>query len=176
MRKVLYLMGILDDGDVEWLGKNGSTKYVPSGTVLIHEGSPIEDIYVVLDGMLSVLVKAIGNKEIASLFAGEIVGEISFVDSRPPSASVIAAQDSHLLVVPRSILMSKLNKDNAFAARFYKAVATLLADRLRKTVSYLGYSKGIEYSHPDELDEPLMDSASLGASRFDRLLKRLRIN
>ena len=85
----------------------------------------------VLDGRLTVLVKAIGNREIASLLAGEIVGEISFVDPRPPSAPVVAAQDSHLLVIPRSILTSKLNKDSAFAARFYKAVATLLADRLR---------------------------------------------
>ncbi|HVS89395.1 MAG TPA: cyclic nucleotide-binding domain-containing protein [Candidatus Acidoferrum sp.] len=176
MRKALYLMGILDDGDVEWLGKNGATKYVPSGTVLIHEGSPIEHIYVVLDGKLSVLVKAVGKREIASLLAGEIVGEISFVDSRPPSASVIAAQDSHLLVIPRSTLTSKLNNDNAFASRFYKAVATLLADRLRKTVSYLGYGKWSEDADPDELDEPLMDSVSLGATRFDRLLKRLRIN
>lgn len=176
MRKALYLMGILDDGDVEWLGKNGTTKYVSSGTVLIHEGRPIEDIYVVLDGKLSVLVKAVGNKEIAVLLAGEIVGEMSFVDSRPPSASVVAAQDSHLLVIPRSILTSKLNKDDAFAARFYKAVAILLADRLRKTVSHFGYGKSTEEVDPDELDETLMDSASQGASRFDRILKRLRIN
>ena len=176
MRKALYMMGILDDGDMEWLAKNGTTKYVPSGTVLIQEGSPIEYVYVVLDGELSVLVNAMANKEIASLLAGEIVGEISFVDSRPPSASVIAAQDSHLLVIPRPTLTSKLNKDNAFASRFYKAVATLLADRLRKTVSYLGYGKWSEDADPDELDEALMDSVSLGASRFDRLLKRLRIN
>ena len=176
MRKALYLMGILDDGDMEWLAKNGATKYVPSGTVLIHEGSSIDYVYVVLDGQLSVVVNAIANKEIASLLAGEIVGEISFVDSRPPSASVIAEQDSHLLVIARSTLTSKLSKDNAFASRFYRAVATLLADRLRKTVSYLGYGKWSEDADPDELDEALMDSVSLGASRFDRLLKRLRIN
>lgn len=176
MRKAMYLMGILDDADVDWLGRNGTTRYVHSGTVLIHEGSTIEDIYVVLDGKLSVLVRAVGDQEIARLLAGEIVGEISFVDSRPPSASVVTTQDSHVLVISRSILMSKLRTDNAFSARFYRAVATLLADRLRKTVSYLGYGKQKEGADPDELDEPLMDSASLGATRFDRLLKRLRIN
>ena len=176
MRKVLYLMGILDDEDVEWLGKNGATKYMPSGTVLIREGSAIEDVFVVLDGKLSVLVKAMGDREVAALLAGEIVGEISFVDSRPPSASVVAAQDSHLLVLPRAVLTSKMKMDDAFAARFYKAVATLLADRLRKTTSHLGYGKWNEKADPDELDESLMDSASLGATRFDRLLKRLRIN
>jgi CRP-like cAMP-binding protein len=169
-------MGILDDQDAEWLGKNGATKYVPSGTILIREGSPIDDIYVVLDGKLSVLVQAIGNREIAPLYAGEIVGEISFVDSRPPSASVVATHDSHVLAVPRATLTSKLQTDNAFSARFYKALATLLADRLRNTVSQFGYQKKQEGPDPDELDGPLIEGASMGATRFDRLLKRLRIN
>lgn len=53
---------------------------------------------------------------------------------------------------------------------------TLLADRLRKTTSYLGYGKWTEGTDPDELDESLMDSVSLGATRFDRLLKQLRIH
>ena len=176
MRKVLYLMGIMDDRDVEWLGKSGTAKYVPSGAVLIREGSAIEDVFIVLDGRLSVSVKATGDSEVASLLAGEVVGEMSFVDSRPPSATVVAAQDSYLLVLPRAVLSDKLNADAPFAARFYRAVATLLADRLRKTTSHLGYGKWTEETDPDELDEALMDGASRGAMRFDRLLKQLRIN
>jgi len=176
MRKVLFLMGILDDGDVEWLGKTGVTKFMPSGKVLIQEGIAIEDIYVVLEGKLSVTARAMGDREIAALLAGEIVGEMSFVDSRPPSASVITSQDSYLLVLPRSVLSGRLRSDAAFAARFYRAVATLLADRLRKTTSHLGYGDWTESTDPDELDEPLMDSVSLGAVRFDRLLKQLRIH
>ncbi len=176
MRKVLYLMGILDDTDVEWLAKTGTTKLMSSGTVLISEGRIINDIYIILEGQLLVLVKATGDREIAVLLAGEVVGEMSFVDSRPPSASVVAAQDSHLLVLPRAVLTSKLQTDDAFAARFYRAIATLLADRLRKTTSNLGYGKWTEDTDPDELDESLMDSVSLGATRFDRLLKQLRIH
>jgi CRP-like cAMP-binding protein len=176
MRKAFYLMGILEDGDLEWLTKNGSTKYVPSGTILIREGMPIQDLFVVLDGKLSVLAQAIGNREIAPLYAGEVVGEISFVDSRPPSASVVAAQDSHVLVIPRAALSSKLDTDNALASRFYKAIATLLADRLRKTVAHLGYGKQKASVDPDELDDVMMDSTSVGARRFDRLLKQLLIH
>jgi len=175
MRKVLYLMGILDDGDVQWLAKFGTTRFVPSGTILIYEGKTIEHIYLVLEGKLSVSVRSMGDREIAALLAGEIVGEMSFVDARPPSASVIAVRDSYLLVVPRDVLTNKLNTDDAFAARFYRAVAVLLADRLRKTTSHLGYGKWTE-DDTDELNDALMDSASLGATRFDRLLKQLRIH
>ena len=177
MRKALYLMGILDDDDVEWLGKTGTPKHMPSGTTLIREGSPVEDLFVVLDGKLSVLVKRVGDREIAALLAGEIVGEMSFVDSRPPSASVVVSQDAHLLVLSRDALTNKLRTDAAFAARFYKALATLLADRLRKTTSHLGYGNWTEEgTDEDELDETMMDGASSGATRFDRLLKRFRIN
>jgi CRP/FNR family transcriptional regulator, cyclic AMP receptor protein len=176
MRKVMYLMGILEDQDVEWMGKNGTSRFTPSGTTLIQEGSPIEDIFVVLDGKLTVLVKAVGDREIAALLAGEVVGEMSFVDSRPPSASVVTTLDSHLLVLSREALSNKMKADTAFAGRFYKAVATLLADRLRKTTSHLGYGKWTEEADPDELDDSMMDNASLGATRFDRLLKSLRVN
>jgi len=175
MRKAMYLMGILEDEDVEWLGRNGTAAFTPSGATLIRQGSPIEDIFIVLDGKLSVLVDAAGNREIAGLLAGEIVGEMSFVDSRPPSASVVAARDSQLLVLSRAALNKKLNTDGAFAGRFYKAVAVLLADRLRKTTSHLGYGQWNEESDPDELDDAMMDNASLGATRFDRLLKQLRV-
>ena len=176
MRKALYLMGIMDDDDVDWLGKTGTAKFMPSGTTLIREGSYVKDIFFVLDGKLSVLVKSMGDREIASLLAGEIVGEMSFVDSRPPSACRVVSQDSHLLVLSRVVLMNKLRTDAAFAARFYRALATLLADRLRKTTSHLSHGNWTEEADQDELDETMMDNASSGANRFDRLLKRLRIN
>lgn len=174
MRKAMYLMGILADEDVEWLGKKGTATYMPPGRTLIQEGLPIEDLFILLDGKLSVMVRSLANREIASLLAGEIIGEISFVDSRVPSASVATVTDSHVLVVPRSVVTEKLKTDTAFAAHFYKALATLLADRLRKTVGHLGYGSWSEDDNADELDESLMDVASSGAVRFERLLKHLR--
>jgi CRP/FNR family transcriptional regulator, cyclic AMP receptor protein len=176
MRKAFYLMGILEDVDLDWISRNGSIRLVPEGSILVREGAPIHDIFVVLDGKLSVLAQAIGNREIAPLYAGEVVGEISFVDSRPPSASVVAAQNSQVLAIPRATLQAKLSSDSGFSSRFYRAIATLLADRLRKTVSHLGYGKHKETLDADELDDVLMESASIGARRFDLLLKQLMIH
>jgi CRP/FNR family transcriptional regulator, cyclic AMP receptor protein len=173
MRKALVMMGVLDDTDAEWLGNN-RTEYLPAGSILIREGHPIEDLYILLDGRLSVETRSSGNQKIASLLPGEIVGEISFVDARSPSASVIASENSHVLVVSRDLLNRKLQGDAGFAARFYRAVAILLATRLRNTVNHLGYGKWIETPDGDELDEPLMECVSLGTTRFDRLLKKLR--
>ena len=88
MKKAPYLLGQLTDEDIEWLSHNGTKKHVLAGTVLIREGEPIESLYILLDGTLTVSVEALGDREVTRSDTGEIVGEMSFVDTRPPSATV----------------------------------------------------------------------------------------
>jgi bacteriocin-type transport-associated protein len=177
MRKVLFILGQLSDLDIEWLITAGRKEQVSAGTTLIHEGKAIDALYIVLDGLLSVVMAALGGQEIARLGAGEMVGEMSFIDARPPSATVTAIQNSVVLAVPRGQLAAKLEQDAGFAARFYRALATFLSDRLRGTVSRLGYSEGqslqedVEYS--DELDDNVLDTVHLAGARFEWILKRL---
>lgn len=173
MRKALYMMGVLGETDIEWMIQNGARQYLPAGTVLITKGTPIDALYIVLEGELAVHLR-VNDKPLASLLAGEIVGEISLVDARPPSASVSAVLNSHVLRLPRNKLMRRLDDDPGFGARFYRAVALYLADRLRTTSSRLGYGDAGPDQDPSEMDEPLMDNAVVGGARFDRLLRQLR--
>jgi CRP/FNR family transcriptional regulator, cyclic AMP receptor protein len=166
MRKALILFGFLNDSDVEWIVRNAARESVPQGTLLINEGAPISSILILLDGELAV---SIGEKPVATLHAGEIVGEISFVDSRPPTASVQASVDSSVLAIPREAVSRHLVTDPLFAARFYQAVAVFLADRLRHTISRFGYGSARE--DPDELDDGMMEDISQASCRFDRLLQ-----
>ena len=174
MRKVLYVMGILDDADVEWLASTGRRMTITKGHVLIREGEPVDALFIVLDGGLDVVA---GGKPVATLLSGEIVGEISFVDARPPSATVSASRSSTVLVVPRDKLNARLSSDPWFASRFYRALATFLADRLRMTTARFGYGDAAQDAKQggdaDEIDFEMMDSTGLAAVRFDRLLKRL---
>ncbi len=177
MRKVLFILGQLSDLDIEWLIAAGRKEQVSAGTTLIHEGQAIDTLYLVLDGALAVSMRALDNQEVARLGAGEMVGEMSFIDARPPSATVTALQTSTVLAIPRGQLAVKLEQDAPFAARFYRALATFLSDRLRGTVSRLGYSDGqslqedVEY--PDELDDNVLDTVHLAGARFEWMLKRL---
>ena len=173
MRKVMYLMGTLEDSDVEWLAANGSVMRLAPNQVLVSEGRPVDSLFVVLDGQLS--VKA-GSVLVATLLAGEVLGEISFIDSRPPLATVTALDAARVLAVRRDVLRSKLAADRRFASNFYLAIAIFLADRLRSTTSRLGYGKPDQDAAPDvldELSEDLMETVSLGTRRFDNLLKRV---
>ena len=176
MRKVLFILGELSDMDVEWLTAHGRKEQVAAGATLIREGSPIDAMYIVLDGRFSVWIRNSERRELAQLGAGEVVGEMSFVDARPPSATVEALQPSVVLTVARGELQKKLKTDTAFAARFYRALAGFLSDRLRATVSRLGYGAANptdEDEDEDELDPNLLDSVHLAGARFDRMLKRL---
>jgi CRP/FNR family cyclic AMP-dependent transcriptional regulator len=174
MRKALHLLGILDDVDVEWIASNGVVRSLSSGTTLIYEKQPIDALYLLLEGQLSVSVGGAEGKQIAILLPGEIVGEISFVDQRPPTASVTAMQDSQLLALTRESVSAKLVKDQAFASRFYKAIAVFLADRLYVTVGRFGYGSARQDVEVDEVPDSSIEQIDLARIRTDKLLKRLR--
>ena len=178
MRKALFILGILNDEDIDWMIAAGNREEIPAGTVLIYERQPIEAMYIVLDGAFLVTVEALENQEVARLLDGEVVGEMSFVDSRPPSATVKAIRNSLVLSIPREQIAAKLEADVHFAARFYRALSVFLADRLRSTTSRLGYQgheplqEDVEYE--DEIDPDVLDNVSLAGARFDWMLRRLR--
>lgn len=177
MRKALYLLGQLNDLDVEWLIEAGQRRRVDEGVVLIRQGRPVQDLYLVLAGRLSVIDEKLDGRELARLGVGEIVGEMSFVDARPPSATVMVFEDSVVLALPRERLQQRLNDEAAFAARFYRALALFLSDRLRSTVSRLGYGAPAttigDEMQEDELDLNVLNHVHLAGARFDHILKRL---
>lgn len=175
MRKILYIFGELSDDDIDWILAKGAREEIAAGTTLIREGQPIDRLYLVLDGTLTVSVAALNDQQIALLSCGDVLGEMSFLDSRPPSATVTAAEDSLVLSVPRSQLAEKLRQDTGFASRFYRAVAMFLSHRLRGTVAQLGYGKNIEeLGQVDGEESALTGNAALASARFDWLLRRLK--
>jgi CRP/FNR family transcriptional regulator, cyclic AMP receptor protein len=175
MRKVLYIFGLLTDADVEWIARTGMRRRVRAGEALIEEGRRIEAVIFLLQGEF--LVSAQGVGEIARLGVGEIVGEMSFVDSAPPTATVTAVEDCLTLFLDRQAVLQKLEADLAFGCRFYRALAIFLADRLRGTVRRMGYGNVQDLATPtiakDELDMDILDTVSMAGDRFDRMLKML---
>jgi CRP/FNR family transcriptional regulator, cyclic AMP receptor protein len=170
MKKALYILAELSDRDFDWLLTAGRKKAVPAGRVLIHEGEPIDALYLVLTGTLAVSVEARGGAEVAWLGSGEVVGEMSFVDARNPSATVKAISDASVWSIPRSQLISKLLQDQAFACHFYHAVAVFLSDRLRETMNP---QDTLEQGSISESNPQLAQNLELAEARLNWLLDRL---
>jgi CRP/FNR family transcriptional regulator, cyclic AMP receptor protein len=173
MRKALYFLGILDDADTQWLIRHGTRRSLAPGELLIEEGKPAECLYFVLDGAFVVSTRSMAS--VAVLKAGDVVGEVSFVDSRPPSASVRAQVPSRVGAVPRAALSAKLREDLGFAARFYRSLAVFLADRLRTTTGSLGagtlqLAENVE--DEDELASHLLEGLAAAGLRFADMQRR----
>lgn len=178
MRKVLFIFGELSDSDVEWMSDTGQVRNLQAGEPLIQAGRPVSDLSLVLRGELSVTA---GGREIARLDEGEIVGELSFLDARPPYASVLAAAASVVLAVPHAAIHARFARDPGFAARFYRSLGIFLASRLRQTVGQLGVLDSDdrlaeEETSIDEIDPEVLDRSALAGHRFERLRARVGIN
>jgi len=176
MQKMLFILGRLSDQDVDWLARVGRRQEVAAGEAIIDEGEPTRALFFVLDGRLAVEVRGIAAP-VAFMETGEIAGEMSFVDERPPSATVRGAEASVVLAVETDLLRRRLEEEPAFAARFYLAIASMLSDRLRQKSS-----AGVEA--PDDLDEDVFGDDELdpgvlarvaqAGERFERILRRFR--
>lgn len=175
MRKVLYIFGLLTDPDIDWIARVGTRRRLKDGDTLIERGKPIDSIILVLEGQLLVGMKDLGID--ARRGVGEIVGEMSMVNSAPPSATVVAEGECLVLLLNKKILQQKLATDLAFGSRFYRALAIFLADRLRELQQdLLGDRRedlGGETVLQGELSAMISDSVSMAGERFDRMLKVL---
>jgi CRP-like cAMP-binding protein len=177
VRKVLYLLGQLDDNDCEWLAKVGSLVRITDRTRLIEQGKRVEAMYIVIEGTLNVSTLKMGV--LAQIGSGELVGEMSLVDSRPASASIDAAGPVALLKVPRDVLLNKVADDIGFSSRIHRAIAIFLADRMRSTLEFAsdGDNKPLDLDESEEtlgeIDGEVLDRVHLAGARFDRVFRGL---
>jgi len=177
MRKVLFIFGQLTDADIEWMCEVGETRRLAVGETLIEAGHSPDAVSLLLSGELGVYA---GEREIARLDEGEIVGELSFLDSRPPYATVRAVAPSVVLAVAHSAMATRFERDIGFATRFYRSLGVFLASRLRDTVGQLGVIRredalGENETSIDEIDPAVLDSSAIAGRRFERLRRRFGI-
>lgn len=173
MKNVLFILGDLSDGDAEWLAANGQVRRHPRGHVLIRQGEFIDELFMILDGEVEVGILGFGM--VAQLGQGEILGEVSFLDARPTTATVtVATAHAAVLAVPRPAIERKLAEDGLFAARFYKAVARFVVHRLRQ-LNHARAGDGLLTSDEmeGELSPELLSTMHVAAARFRQILERL---
>lgn len=175
MKKILFILGQLNNDDLDWMVQKGRRETIHPGTILIREGQTVDALYIVLSGTLRVYIESLGNKELALISTGEVVGEVSFIDTRPPLATVKAIEESLLLAIPRLYLTAKLQHDMGFASRFYHAISLYMADRMRGTVQRLGY--GFEQEElvvEEELNPSVLEHLPVAEAKFNWLVNSVR--
>lgn len=100
---------------------------VTTGNVVISPEQPNAALYIVLSGTLNVYVGDLNSKPLSSLISGDCAGEMSIIEERAPSAFVVAAEATHLLVLPREVVWELVDMSHAFA----KNLLVVLSERVR---------------------------------------------
>ena len=99
--------------ELETVLRLGTRVTVPGGTTIMDEAGFGREFLVVLDGSLAVSRE--GN-EVATLGAGDIVGEIALLENSRRTATVTALSDADVLAFNRREFATVLDECPAFAA------------------------------------------------------------
>lgn len=98
-----------------------------AGAILIAPERSNDKLYVILSGCLDVRLDSPTAPSLVKLTVGECVGEMSIIDRENPSAYVLAAEDSLLLVISQENLWAMVNASHEVA----KNLLLILSRRLR---------------------------------------------
>jgi diguanylate cyclase (GGDEF)-like protein len=102
------------------------------GHVLIRESDPSDRLFVILSGRVRVLEVAPDSPVeliVGELGQGEILGELSVLRNQPRSATVVAIERTHCLVIPQTEFLKVLQGSAELAVSLLR----MLAGRLYET-------------------------------------------
>jgi hypothetical protein len=105
----------------------GEWRTASSGEILTREGQPINDLMVVQNGTLSV---SVGDREVARLKDGAIVGEMSFINQGPASATVTATEPTRYIAWPHAALRALLMRNPSMLSAMRLAFSAELSRKL----------------------------------------------
>ncbi len=108
-----------------------TVKEVKAGEALFEEGQDASEMYVVLDGEISVHMP---HKEepVASVASGECLGEISFLTRKVHSATARAERDSKLVVLTNQELDQLVRQRPDIGLLLYRNLAHGLGEKLHR--------------------------------------------
>jgi CRP-like cAMP-binding protein len=102
------------------------------GATIVERGRRTHGVYLVLKGTARVEIPTQATSP--AIGAGEICGELSFLDELPASANVVAQEAVETYYLDRPALMSLFELFPHLASRFYHSLAANLSRRLRDVI------------------------------------------
>ncbi|MDP8957504.1 MAG: SulP family inorganic anion transporter [Actinomycetota bacterium] len=109
---------------------------IPEGTVLIRQGDPAGDVYLLESGRLATEVAATDGqrRRVRSMRSGVVVGEIGMYMGAPRTADVVAETPSVVLRLGQESIQRMERDEPELAVALHRWLATTLADRLSDTM------------------------------------------
>ena len=118
---------------------SASEKVYPAGHVVTRQGQPPEHLWVLLSGRVRVVEATTdGQAEmlLGEIGRAEVFGELGILRDQPRSATVIAVDRTHCLVLRQTEFVHVLQESTALANGLLRVIAARLYDADRKLARY----------------------------------------
>lgn len=119
------LLAGLSGRDLEEVGRLADEVDVPAGRVLMKEGEPGREFYVIIDGAVRI---ERGGQLLRTMGPGEFFGDIALVVERPRIATATADADSQMLVLGHREFHSLMDRFPSIRISVLESIAHRLAD------------------------------------------------
>jgi CRP/FNR family transcriptional regulator, cyclic AMP receptor protein len=114
------------------IGRASEEIRVPAGTVLVEEGQPGSEFYLILDGEASV---GRNGRTMATIGPGGSFGELALLTDLPRNATVTATQDSVLLVLSQREFGRVLQEAPGLSSTLLATLARRLSEADTRSVT-----------------------------------------
>ena len=91
-------------------GKGPEQRRLVKGQILFEEGDAGTEAFLISSGAIEIYRRGAIEQNLATLKAGELLGELSLIDDQPRAASARAAEDSLLIVLSKESLKARLQR------------------------------------------------------------------
>jgi diguanylate cyclase (GGDEF)-like protein len=129
----------LTPGQLNALVAQATEQVYPAGHVITHQGEPPQSLWVLLSGRVRVVEATTdGQAEmlLGEIGKSEVFGELGILRDQPRSATVIAVERTHCLVLRHAEFVAALGESVGLANGLLRVVASRLYDADRKLARY----------------------------------------
>ena len=143
--KELPVFKSLSDNYLSRIAKDFIVFQVKKGETVFYQSDSSTDLYIVLDGAVRAsLLNQEGQELVLATFdKGDFFGEMSLLDGKPRSATMIAVEDSALGMLKREKFLTAVKNDPMIAIDLLSAVVQRLrmADGMIESLAFLDVSQ-----------------------------------
>jgi len=118
---------------------NATEQVYPAGHVIVRQGEPPDNLWVLLSGRVRVVEATVdGQAEmlLGDIGQSEVFGELGILRDQPRSATIIAVDRAHCLVLKQREFVKVLEQSADLANGLLRVVAARLYDADRKLARY----------------------------------------
>ena len=129
--KGMEICRTLSAAEIEAVAAIAETQEVPAGKELFREGDPGDGMFLVVTGEIDVVKRGPrGERSLARLGAGAILGEISLLTNEVRSATGRALAHTRVVRLPAPRFKALLQEGSPAALKMVAAIAEVLSHRL----------------------------------------------